>query len=652
MTNDDQRESLSQKFRRTGGLTRPGQTQETTPQISQIFSGSLKEKPIPWLLQAAEHYEATGRLQIGAAMYSVMIEFGLGRPINARSPLHKGTDAILELFTWADGKISFQEGVQPEAPTVEESVHQIIKNGEAYVQNMNFLQNYGINGMSILQRAPGRLSSEEVEKRLLEGAPLGLTAQKEFYGNIYGTLNLKEAAEKMNLSEARWMSFVVNMLKLGLLLTPDGLLVATAEKPSVKPTSTRDFPMDSMWLTDYGNGPRPTGEMATPPAGAGAAGAARSQPSSPADPWTNPSPQPPSPGAPQAPPTPAPPASPSSTDAWGGPVKQDLWMAASPSPPPSTTASGTVPPIAVPSASAMMSAWDNAAPSPQASSGAQQAVAPSAAPEPAAASQAAIAPMFPTMTGETPPVTRTSTGATEISSIVASAGISPGAADADAVAASIAAEAASAAKQASASASEAVAEEDRDSSSGETFMLGVPQDTFVLNPHAADSIQKLLNRKETDILSFDAFQYMLDREFARAFRFGSVLTLILFCVRLEKGDMTSIPISSLALITDAINKTKREVDLLGHVGEQGFGIILPNVASKQACHLADRITVDLPKLAPSLVQYRPIIHFGIASVPQDATELVDLVNNTQKAMLEAVKRNISRVQFQEFKKQD
>ena len=142
--------------------------------------------------------------------------------------------------------------------------------------------------------------------------------------------------------------------------------------------------------------------------------------------------------------------------------------------------------------------------------------------------------------------------------------------------------------------------------------------------------------------------YFLDLEFNRASRFGTNLTFMVFCVKMEGSDRQSMPIDILARMTAAIDRIRRNVDIFGHFGEQTFAFLLPGIESAQACFLADRIISDLPQVAPELAPYRPALHFGIAAVPADCSELEKMIEAAQTALLAAVERGVSKVQYSEL----
>ncbi len=572
MSDDDQRKpSLGDRFgRRTtaGGLAATGQNvivpEPSQPSITQQLTGSLKEKPISFLLQMADHYEATGQLQIGGFQYTVTIQFGLGKPIHAFSPFNTGTEAILELFTWQDGKCSFTEGIQPQTPSVEESAPQILTLGDEYIRNMEFLQKLEITELSFLLRSPGKLSDAELEKTLLNGAPLNMKSQKEFYGNIYGTLNIKDIAQKMELSESRWMAIVANLLNLGLILTPTGKRLDETgynvpAKPKPKPTAPQE--LKAMVAHDQQDHAGPSGTWPASPSGTWPtvpnAGTAPLMPPSTVFGGSAPPLQPPSFGTPPA----ATPQSNSPDNSWLGPNAQQA-----------TT--HTFPTVHLPKTQQPLPQQSHSQLPPVTEPTSNQNTAPPPPPMP-------------------PPMG-------------------------------------------------ALAQAQK------SFHLGIPQEIVTFDSALTEQMLAKMIRSETGILTHDAMLFFLEREFARAFRFSNSFTLMSFCITISATGWPVMPTDSMASLMGALNQMRRDVDMFGHFGERGFAFILPNVDGAQACGLVDRISQTLPQSVPHLSQFAPILHFGIASVPGDAKDVPTLVIESQQAMMEAAKRNVTRLRFSEI----
>ncbi|CAN5185443.1 hypothetical protein BH10CYA1_BH10CYA1_41070 [soil metagenome] len=469
---DNKKESLGDRMRRKS-FTAPGMPLPLTapePSADNIealmaLAGDLSEKPIQWLLMAAQHYEVTGRLQVGLAACPVNLQFGLGRPLHAQSPFCVGPEAIMDLFIWKDGKVKFETGKHPDHVTVQESVEDLITRGEAYAESLAFLETHGINELSFLVRPPTRPAPGEIEERLKKGQPIDFNVQMEFYSNIYGTRNIKDTAEKLSLVPSRWTSIAANMLQLGILLTPDGKSVQViVDERAVERKSTAEF--DALRL-------------------------------------------------------------PGST-------------APKPEPEP------------------LSSLWQTKATVHQ--------------PRPI---QSEV-----TMTPDS----------------MAKAGIL----------------------------------------------------NHIVTLDAADhnKVLSMLSSPDDGIYTFEAVQFFLAKEFIRACRFKTMLTLALFSI--SSGQSKVSPLVS-NLVTATVSRIKRDVDVFGHFGPSAYALLLPNVESNQACLLVDRINSELLEITPDLNQSSLALHFGLASVPGDTSEINGLVKAAQVAMFHATSNQVLRTQAQQLR---
>ncbi len=181
-----------------------------------------------------------------------------------------------------------------------------------------------------------------------------------------------------------------------------------------------------------------------------------------------------------------------------------------------------------------------------------------------------------------------------------------------------------------------------------SFNVGVPLDLIEFVGIGRDHYVNAMMRQETGILTQDAFEFLLEREFSRAFRFGSSFTFMPFCITVEATGWPVLPMDMVSLFTRTINQLRRDVDLFGHFGDRGFAFVLPNVESAQASSLAERIVETLPEDLPQFSEYSPALHFGIASVPKDATDLAKVVAAAQEAMFEAASRKITYLRFSDL----
>lgn len=460
------------------------------------LSGDLSEKPIQWLLMAAQHYEVTGRLQLGLAACPVNIQFGLGRPLHAQSPFCVGAEAILDLFIWKDGRIQFETGKHPEHVSVHESVEELIQRGEAYAESQAFLEQHAINELSFLMRPPTRVTPEDVEKRLKDGQPIDTNMQMEFYSNIYGTRNIKDTAEKLRLQPSRWTSITANLLQLGILFTPDGRSIATiADTRAAEPKPTAEF--EALKL--------PTAAIPAQP-------------------------------APQA-------------------------------------------------AGSLTSLWQTKATVPPMQAQMPQAATPEVQPTQAQPPQG--------QPSQTLPAQHT-----------------PLQADVTMTPATMA-------------------------------RAGIANHIVTLDQADYNRVVGLLSAPEDGIYTFDALQFFLAKEFARACRFKTSLTLVLYCIT-SNEQVVSPTIST--FVTRTVSQIKRDVDVFGHFGSRAYGLLLPNIESNQACLLVDRINKDLFEANPALKESGVALHFGLASVPGDTSEINGLVKAAQVSMFHATSNKLLRTQ--------
>ncbi len=210
--------------------------------VMEALQGDLSEKPISYLLQAAAYYEATGHLYVGTGAFYIKVQFGLGKPVNATSSLVKGEEAVIDLFTWSSGQLVFELGKQPESVNILETSEGLIAKGEAFIANLRFLEENYINETSFLIRS-SKLSKRKLEAIINLSSLHNAQTMLEMYGNIYGTLNLTDVAERMGIRRSEWVSAAAELLRLGLLLAPDGRSLQQFDTSSANLTQDEEAPV-------------------------------------------------------------------------------------------------------------------------------------------------------------------------------------------------------------------------------------------------------------------------------------------------------------------------------------------------------------------------------------------------------------------------
>jgi|AGTN01.3.fsa_nt_gi FOG: GGDEF domain len=539
--------NISQRYA-TPGATGPAPPTPPSnrPPLAKLLSGTLEQRSFSAILQTAHQEDATGKLIVESPMGEGVVFFMHGVPEHATTPNQTGVEALIELFTWPQGKVIFNQGTKNETISIQQSVEQILYRGAQLIENIAFLQENGINELSQLRRVPAAITEKEFEKRILEGPPLGLDLQKTFFQNVDGSRSLQDIATFLSLAPSQWVAICVNLLRLGMLITPDGKSI--------------QFTLQSQTLS----GPTPPGQPPIPPQGQFGR----------------------------------------SSD------HQAITGSFSRNPPPPNGPSGPT--------GSTSGSWNT---QPGNTSGSWNTHSQSNSGTFTTGGQSTSG-SFNSSGQPTPPMPPAN---------VFSGGMPP--------AASSGANVASPAVEAFLTASTTLQDLD-------TIHIGIQTNEVKTDKNAIKAVYSALCEKETGILTFEALQFFLDREMARSFRQGSGFSLIVFSIKLRSETRRTMLASKVvALIVNAINKIKHDVDIMGHFGEKGYAIIVPNASSSQAGSLVDKITTNLTKFAPELSQNRPNFYFGIASAPNDAQDIDTLIANAHKAMLEASKRNITRVQF-------
>lgn len=171
--------------------------------------------------------------------------------------------------------------------------------------------------------------------------------------------------------------------------------------------------------------------------------------------------------------------------------------------------------------------------------------------------------------------------------------------------------------------------------------LGTPRDFIRLDAESSKRTRTKLSDPETGVLDRDAFQFFLEYQFCRAFRFGTDFSLVLFAILTDDQGRGILPSRDLGKLLTKLDGIRRDVDLMGQLGDRVYGFILPNVDSVKASNLAQRIIQDLDQTGDDITVWRPRLHFGIASIPKDARDLPALVEAAQEALHESCKNGNS-----------
>jgi len=155
----------------------------------------------------------------------------------------------------------------------------------------------------------------------------------------------------------------------------------------------------------------------------------------------------------------------------------------------------------------------------------------------------------------------------------------------------------------------------------------------------------------TGVANRRAFEEWLDREWLRAIRHKSALSLVIADIDNFKlcndshghaaGDRV---LKAVAALME--RRTRRGADLVARIGGEEFAIVLPETELKGAVALAESIRVGIGKLAGGNPQIPMVtVSFGVSSlVPDDSLTTAVLFSRADAAMYQAKRQGKDRVE--------
>lgn len=606
--NDENRERdgtlTSQLKAEASGYATPGSIQKQQQEkldeqqkvpLGTLLSGDLAVLSIASILQTANKESATGRIMIEGDSGASMVQLVNGQAVHAYTPVQEGLEALLELFTWRKGTVKYISGTKPDKKTIQHPIEQVLYKGAELVEDISFLQEHHINERAVIKRADMKVSEKQFEKTILQGPPLGLELQKNFYKNVDSSRSLKDIATFLSLAPSQWVAITANLLRLELVLSPRGTTgVIKKEQPAQNP-------------------------QLVPPA-------QNNQGGSPGQMNTN---VPPLPGI--NPDNPNQPNQGSQNLRETGQFRQQATssdnMRSSPQMQSQRTTVDKNPENSVrnsPQFQSQGKTLDKQYANPSSHQQSQDSKPPGGIKQDdtldkhfanpnqnQGPKKAMIAPQ----------------GAFKVGG---QGSQDPGSDTSPAVAAFM---------------TSSTTMEIQTS-----IKLGVQEEEVKFDPGQAQAVRAAITNGETGILTFEGMQFLLEREYDRAFLTSGSLAFIVFSMKIPSShDTRRSGVEAVRQSINAIKKIKSKLELFGHFGERGYALIMPDSNSNQAVQLVDKITTNITKFAPDLKQIRPVFFFGIASVPNDAQNVSSLMNSAQVAMLEASKRGVTRIQFSELR---
>ena len=149
----------------------------------------------------------------------------------------------------------------------------------------------------------------------------------------------------------------------------------------------------------------------------------------------------------------------------------------------------------------------------------------------------------------------------------------------------------------------------------------------------------------TGLLNHRTFHEQLDREWGRAARYGTPLSLILLDVDRFKqfNDTFGHPAGDevLRIVARTLKSSARQPDIIARYGGEEFVVIAPETDISQAAELADRLRVALES---SEWQLRSVTgSFGVATVDTSTSSPAELISHADTALYRSKNAGRNRV---------
>lgn len=152
--------------------------------------------------------------------------------------------------------------------------------------------------------------------------------------------------------------------------------------------------------------------------------------------------------------------------------------------------------------------------------------------------------------------------------------------------------------------------------------------------------------KHDRLTGLSNYSYFIDRlanEVKRAERYETSFSLFMLDIDdfkdfndtfgHEKGNLV------LTKVAKIINRWVREVDMAARYGGEEFAVVLPNIDTKEATEVAERIRKEVAKAGfegdPVEPKVKKTVSIGVATFPQDAKSDTELIVNADEALYKA-----------------
>lgn len=152
---------------------------------------------------------------------------------------------------------------------------------------------------------------------------------------------------------------------------------------------------------------------------------------------------------------------------------------------------------------------------------------------------------------------------------------------------------------------------------------GIPE----INWQPVRTFEKNMLRQDTELYTYPAFLYFLEKEFFRFERFSQPFSIIIIEVGVRSPQNITVvdpmPLRGIKEIARRIDRLKRKTDLLGHYETFGLALLLPLTDGTSARSFASRLAdvIMASPLAEDLLPTATVLSIGTASIPESCQDL-------------------------------
>jgi GGDEF domain-containing protein len=139
--------------------------------------------------------------------------------------------------------------------------------------------------------------------------------------------------------------------------------------------------------------------------------------------------------------------------------------------------------------------------------------------------------------------------------------------------------------------------------------------------------EKTMLRADTQLYTYPAFLYFLEKEFLRFERFSQPFSIIIIEAGLRNPTniqvIDPLPLNGVKEVAKRVNRLKRKTDLLGHYETNGLALLLPLTDGTSARSFASRLAdviVSTP-LSADIDVNSLVLSIGTASIPESCQDL-------------------------------